>query len=83
MGLLDLRTLAAGGAAVFDLTNAIRMHVVPVSGATVTYSKVDSPSASSHDSDTTRVATSEFTVDADWPYYRVSTATQGCRVAVV
>jgi len=83
MPLLALQTLAAGEAVVVDLTGSLRMTVIPVSGATVTYSKVDSPRAAAHDTPTQDTDTAEFTVDVDWPYYRISTATQGCRIAVV
>ena len=81
--LLDIVTLATGTGKCFSLYSGIRLTIIPTSGATVTYSKVDSDKATAHDTPTTLTTTEEVTIDADWPFYYISTAAEAARVAVV
>ena len=76
-------TVTDGNSVLLVAMGAIRFTVVPTSGATVTISKVDSPSATSHDTDTTETITAETTYDISWPYYLISTADEDMRVGVV
>lgn len=76
-------TITDGDAIILVALGAIRFTVVPTSGATVTISKVDAPSVAAHDTDTTETTTVETTYDVAWPYYRISTAGDDCRVGVI
>ena len=74
--------LADGDAIVLEVWRGIRFAVVPGSGSTVTFSKVDSDKATAHDSDTQETTTTFLARTVDWPYVRVSTAGGAARVAV-
>ena len=76
--------LAAGGAMVVDARGCVSLCIIAGTGATVTYSRVDSMDATVHDGETDTVAaTTRETVPVDWPFFRVSVADGSARVAVV
>ena len=81
-GVIDL---AAGEAITIPSSLGAVLHIITGSGATASYSKVDSSDASAHDTPTTLTlaADSEVTVTVAWPFYRVSTAGGAVRVALV
>lgn len=78
-----VQSLATGEAITVVALGLIRFTVIPGSGATVTVSKVDSPGATSHDSDTEETTTAEKTYDVKYPYYRISTASGSARIGFV
>lgn len=81
--LMAPRTLSDGEGLVVHAYGGIRMSVVVGAGATVSYSRVDSASASSHDAATQVDIVADTDVDVAWPWYYVSTAAGSCRVVVV
>lgn len=81
--LLDIKEIPDGEGRVFALYRGIRLTIIPGTGSTVTYSKVDSEDATAHDTATQDTTGVELTIEADWPFYRVSTAGGTARVAVV
>lgn len=80
--LLDIATIAAGEGKVVSAHQGIRFTMIPGSGGTMSYSRVDSPDASAHGADETSVS-AHTTVDVDWPYFYVTAATADGRVALV
>jgi hypothetical protein len=75
-------TLADGTGRTFDLRGNRGINIIPGSGATVTYSKVDTLGASEHDTATDATSTSEVFVEK-WAFVRVSTASGSARCCVV
>lgn len=77
-------TLAAGEGQTFDIRGNRGVNIIAGAGATATYSKVDSLSASAHDTatDATVAAGSEAFVEK-WAFIRVSSAGGNTRVCVV
>lgn len=61
------------------------LTIITGSGATATYSKVDTPTTTSHDSatDATVSADTDTSVEIKWPFMRVSTAGGSTRCACV
>lgn len=86
MTILDFFTQAAGAdGKVVELHRGVRMTLIPDAGASAvcTFSKVDSDRATAHDAATSIAVNAETTVEVDWPYYFVTSATGATRVAVV
>ena len=83
--LLDIVNLAAGEGQVISTYRGIRLCLIAAATATISYSKVDSPKATAHDTPTTLTTTDVegISVDVAWPYYYVSVATAGARVALI
>lgn len=81
-------TVGAGEAAVFETAGfGVRITVITGTGATATVSRVDSFDADAHttgsENQFTVAANTRQVTDADWPFYRVSSAGGTTRVAYV
>lgn len=79
-------TTAAG--ANFDARGYSYFTILAPTGSTVTYSRVMSMSASSHNSDPataqgTVASNTMSAVAVDWPFYRVTTSGGSCQVSLV
>lgn len=86
---VNITSIAAAAAAVVDARGAVAVTVRSATGATATCSAVDTISASAHTTgaeNTVDVAANNFanlfSVLGPWPFYRVSAAGGGVRVAV-
>lgn len=79
--------LAASEATVIDARGMSQLTIITGSGATATYSRVDTHSASAHTTGTqngdTVAATTKLVIPVDWPFYRISVAGGTCRIGLV
>lgn len=80
--------LADGEAIVVDARGLSQVSVIANTGATVTWTREDSASASTHSTLTGRVVTPPAaeaikTLPVDWGFYRISTAGAGCWISAV
>lgn len=79
-----LRELADGESGLVDTTYAHTISFRTRTGATLTYSRVNTKEATGHDGSGTDVAAGSFeTLDVDWPFYWVSVSGGGADVAWV
>lgn len=79
-------TLAAGESVIVDARALHYLTVIVATGGTATVSRVDSPAATTHTDTVSYVAavgSEDFDIFlVDWPFYMVSVADAGARVAV-
>lgn len=81
-------TITAGTAVVLDARMCKTLTIISGTGATVGYSRVDSPTASAHTTGTENAVTgitanTKTVVTVDWPFYRINTAGGPCRISLV
>lgn len=80
-------TIPSGGAAVFDARLCLYFSIITDATCTVTYSRVDSPTASAHTTGAANQGTltsgTILTLPVDWPWYRISTSGGTCRVSLL
>jgi len=79
--------LADGAAHNIDARGGLNLTIITGTGATATYSRVDSKDATAHTSGTenggTVSANTKLVIQNDWPFYRVSSAGGTTRVGLV
>lgn len=80
----DIAPVAAGTGIIFGARELTQVTFIAGAGCTLTYSRVDSPTANAHVAPTATVsAGTKTTIPADWPWYYVDAAGGSGRVGGV